>query len=111
MNKQELGKLGEDAAAAYLERQQYRILCRNYRCRAGEIDLIAARDRVLHFVEVKTRIGSLYGHPAESITEAKRRRMQAAAKTYLSANRWVPGMPKQVQFDAVEIEITHLENI
>lgn len=111
MNKQQLGKLGEDAAAAYLEQQQYRILCRNYRCRAGEIDLIAAKGRVLHFVEVKTRSGSLYGHPAESITGEKRRRMRVAAKTYLCANRWVPGMPQQVQFDAMEIEITHIENI
>ena len=49
----------------------YRILHRNFRCRAGEIDLVALKGRILHFIEVKTRQGDSYGHPAESITPKK----------------------------------------
>lgn len=111
VNKQELGKLGETVAANYLEQRHYHILERNYRCKLGEIDLIAIKDDKLHFVEVKTRSGTLYGHPAESITRKKRNHMENAAKVFLSSNRWMPGMPQKVQFDAIEVEVTHIENI
>lgn len=111
MNKQDLGRLGETVAASYLEQQQYHIVERNFRCRAGEIDLVAIKDERLHFIEVKTRSGGLYGHPAESITWKKRKHMEDAAKIFLSANRWIPGMPKQVQFDAIEVEIAHIQGI
>ena len=64
MTNQQLGRIGEDTAKAFLECKGYRILHRNFRCRAGEIDLVALKGRILHFIEVKTRQGDSYGHPA-----------------------------------------------
>lgn len=61
--RQRLGKKGEDAACAYLERKGYVICRRNYRCRYGEIDIIAAKSGELSFVEVKTRRNLNFGCP------------------------------------------------
>jgi putative endonuclease len=79
-----LGAAGERLAAQLLERQGYRILERNWRCRYGELDLVAADGPELVFVEVKTRRGARLGSPEEAITGAKRRRLIAAAQTYLA---------------------------
>jgi putative endonuclease len=81
------GRSEEDFAAAFLERQGLRILERNYRCRFGEIDLVAAADAVLVFVEVRARRSDEFGGAAASITAAKRRRVVAAARHYLTARR------------------------
>lgn len=110
MNKQQLGKLGEDVAQQYLEKKGYRILCRNFRCRAGEIDIIASKGNSLHFIEVKTRQTDQFGHPAESITGKKKSHMKAAAYSYLSMGPGA-GLHYEIQLDAVEIEINHIENI
>ncbi len=111
MTNQQLGKLGEDAAKDFLEHNGYRILCRNFRCRSGEIDIVALKGQILHFVEVKTRQGDLFGHPAESITPRKLGNMKAAACGYLAAARGQKRLFGQIQFDAIEIEINHIENI
>lgn len=111
MNNQQLGKLGEDTAQQYLLHKGYRILCRNYRCRAGEIDIVASKGDTLHFIEVKARQGDLFGHPADSITRKKLGNMKAAACSYLSAMKSRMKKTQQIQFDAVEIEINHIENI
>ncbi len=55
MDRQELGRFGENAVAYYLEKKGYRILKRNYRVKGGELDIIAEKDGVVAFVEVKTR--------------------------------------------------------
>ncbi|MCB6992322.1 YraN family protein [bacterium 210820-DFI.6.37] len=110
MNNQQLGKLGENAAEEYLLRKGYCILCRNFRCRAGEIDIVASKGEVLHFIEVKTRQSDLFGHPADSVTRKKLGCMKAAARGYLAATKgWAE--KRQLQFDVVEIEINHIENI
>lgn len=111
MNQQQFGKLGEDMARQYLEQKGYRILCRNFRARGGEIDIIASKGEGLRFIEVKTRQGGLFGRPAESVTKQKKTRIRSAASCYLS--EW-PGSlweNAQMQMDVVEIEINHLENI
>ena len=78
-----LGDWGEDAVGRFLENRGYQILDRKYRCRWGEIDLVARDGKDLVFVEVRTRRSKLYGTPQESITEAKVGRMVATCEDYL----------------------------
>ena len=80
-----LGKEGEDRACAYLETCGYRIVERNFRCRSGEIDIVAAEERggIICFVEVKTRRGCAFGLPKEAVDRRKQRKLCAAAKYYI----------------------------
>jgi putative endonuclease len=78
-----VGAHGEAAASEHLEAIGYRILARNYRCRFGEIDIIAADGEVLVFVEVKTRSPSRYGLPRDAVTAAKRRKFARTASHYM----------------------------
>lgn len=78
-----LGARGEALAARRLKRLGYRILERNYRCAAGEIDLIAIDGDVLVFVEVKTRSTADYADPAESVGRSKQAKLRRAARHYL----------------------------
>ena len=79
------GDRGEAAVAAALERRGYRVLERQYRCRWGEIDLIALDpEGILCFVEVKSRAASAIAAPRESVTPAKQRRLRSAASWYLA---------------------------
>jgi putative endonuclease len=79
----ELGKLGEDLANDYLAQRGYSILHRNWRYGRYEIDIIAQKGRVLHFVEVKTRASNVYGFPEENVTRKKIRRLLLAADEFL----------------------------
>lgn len=81
--RQRLGQMGERLAAATLEKRGYRILERNFRCRYGEIDLIAEESQDLVFVEVKTRRGTVCGLPEEAITSRKALKLQVVASHYL----------------------------
>jgi putative endonuclease len=78
------GVPAESLAAAFLEHQGLKIRERNYRCRFGEIDLVAASGATLVFVEVRARESEAFGGAAASITAAKRRRLIAAARHYLA---------------------------
>lgn len=78
-----LGRRGEALAAEHLERLGYEIVARNYRCAAGELDLITRKDGTWVFVEVRTRRGRSRGTPEASITVRKRQHLIAAARTYL----------------------------
>lgn len=91
------GRKAEDAALNFLQRQGMRLLERNYRCRFGEIDLVMRDGRATVFVEVRMRASSAFGGAIESITAAKRTRLLAAARHYLSAHARLP----QCRFDAV----------
>lgn len=79
-----LGRRGEELAAQELRRQGYEIVERNWRCPAGEVDIVARRGAVWAFVEVRTRRGEAFGTPEESITPQKRARMQAVAERYMA---------------------------
>lgn len=81
--RQGLGRTGERLAAEALISQGYRIRERNFRCRYGEIDIIAEDGHDLVFVEVKTRRGSAYGLPEEAITARKRQKIREVANYYL----------------------------
>ena len=78
--------LGEDIAAAHLGEQGYQILARNWRCPAGELDIVAREGETLAFVEVRARRGDRYGTPEESITPAKQAKLVELAQTYLQEN-------------------------
>lgn len=81
--RKKLGAWGENLAARYLEAHGYTILVRGWRCRAGEIDLIAQHDDMLVFVEVRTRRGDQHGTAEESITPSKAARLIELANEYL----------------------------
>ena len=79
-----LGRRGEELALAELSQGGYESVARNWRCRAGEVDIIALCDGVYHFFEVRTRRGIEFGAPEESLTPAKQQRMIDVALTYLA---------------------------
>lgn len=85
--RRDLGAAGEAAAADFLSRQGYTILERNYRCPAGEVDLVALERGTLVFVEVKTRRRNDFGSPFEAVDARKQRRMERAAVHYISHRR------------------------
>lgn len=101
MGRQRTGREGEEAAAAYLGARGYRIIERNLRFRAGEIDLVAEESGFLVFVEVKTRRGSTFGSAAEAVTAEKRRRLVLLAGLYLARR---VGTPPPCRFDVVTVE-------
>jgi putative endonuclease len=84
-----VGSLGEEIAANYLTARGFRILERNFRCKGGEVDIIARDpgDKSLVFIEVKTRRGLTYGVPQLAVTPFKQRQISKAALTWLSKNR------------------------
>ena len=97
-----LGAHGEDLAVQYLTDIGMQIVCRNWRCRYGEIDVIALDDRTIVVVEVKTRSGRGYGGPIEAVTWDKQRRLRRLATLWLAeqGGPWV-----DVRFDVVAIVI------
>lgn len=100
--RQRLGCAGEEAAIRYLQAQGYRILERNYRCRYGEVDLIARDGAVLAFIEVKTRRSHAFGSPALAVTLRKQRHIIKVSQLYLARQ----GETRQVcRFDVVTVEM------
>ncbi|MCI8444425.1 MAG: YraN family protein [Clostridia bacterium] len=104
--KQERGKNGENLACQYLQRNQYTIIDRNFRCRRGEIDIIACdiRKKELVFFEVKTRSSLKYGRPSETIRKVKRNRIFTVAKYYQYQNK-IRKIP--IRFDVIEVLLTN----
>ena len=82
----ELGSLGEHIAATYLTDVGVRVLDRNWRCREGELDIVAREADALVFCEVKTRRGIGFGHPVEAVTASKQRRLRTLAQRWLAAH-------------------------
>jgi putative endonuclease len=114
--RQQIGSWGEGVAVEHLSAHGYTILARNVRTPHGEIDIVAQREDLLVFVEVKTRTSSRFAYPEDSVTSRKQAHMLAAAEHYLqehtdSGDAW--------QFDVIAIEgnpgrpprITHFENV
>lgn len=94
------GRKGEDLAADFLASRGCRLVERNFRCAAGEIDLIVRDGEALVFVEVKSRCGSRFGLPQESVSIAKQRRLTRLALWYLREKRF-EGHP--ARFDVVAV--------
>ena len=105
MNRQMLGRLGEDTAAEFLIRDGYRIIERNFSCKLGEIDIIAVKGDTLVFAEVKTRLSEMFGRPAESVDARKQEHIKRTAQLYLSMRKM---HPMRISFDVIEVEINHI---
>jgi putative endonuclease len=97
------GAAAEALAAEFLQGRGLKIVARNYRCRGGEIDLIASDGDTLIFVEVRLRSDAAFGGAAESITAAKKKRLTFAAAHYLSRLSQMSQMSKEppCRFDAI----------
>lgn len=102
MRRKSLGFLGEEIAEDFLTERGYKILERNYRCREGEIDIVAEKGKEVVFVEVRTRRGKEYGIPEETITERKKEKLKAAALHYLATH---PQLPSSWRIDVIAIEL------
>lgn len=110
----ELGKRGEEIACRYLEKKGYRVLEQNWHFKRKEIDLIAIRNGILVFAEVKTRIGDRHGFPEESVNWRKQKFLQSASAAYLGRMNY----EEEIRFDIVSItfkpdgsyEIYHIED-
>jgi putative endonuclease len=101
----ETGKEGEDKAAAYLKEKGYEILVRNYRHRHSEIDIIAKKDKMLLFIEVKTRTNVSFGMPEEFVDYAKAKLIMRAAEHYIFDTDW----QFDIRFDIVAVVINQNE--
>ena len=84
-DKRKLGDLGEQIAVQYLREKGYPILERNYISKLGEIDIIAAINKDIYFIEVKTRTRNDYGLPQEAVNQAKQRKIIKTAIAYLKS--------------------------
>lgn len=107
---------GEELATNYLKKKGYKIVERNFRKGYGEIDIIAIKDNVLVFVEVKTKTSNYKGTPLEQIHYYKLQHLIKTAQFYKTLN---PKYPEQMRIDAVSVlltdannpQIEHVENI
>lgn len=99
MNNQLTGRKGEDIAVQYLKNHGFLVLERNWRSGRCEIDIIASRGNLLHFVEVKTRSGLRFGYPEASISRVKMKHLRLAAAAFQYKHpKW-----KYIQFDALSV--------
>ena len=95
------GNQGEALAAIYLTQNGYRVLHQNWRHARWEVDIIAEKDGILHFVEVKTRRTKKFGHPEENVDKKKIQNLINAAEEFLYQHpQW-----KRIQFDILAITI------
>ncbi|MCL2003299.1 MAG: YraN family protein [Oscillospiraceae bacterium] len=111
------GGRGEQIALQYLVKKGYRLLQSNYNAPCGEIDLIVYDDKYLVFVEVRMRASREYGHPLETVTPAKQKKIRKTVEHFLIKNRRSTLQPRidVVAIDAPgggfeEVRIEHIEN-
>ena len=103
MKRKELGNTGEKLARDFLKKKGYKIRETNFRCREGEIDIIAQQKDCLVFVEVRTKTSTGFGSPEESVTFAKKEKLIASALTYLNNHKDLPESWR-IDFIAVELD-------
>lgn len=114
-SRQRLGQSGEETVVRYLEKNGYTVLSKNYRCKIGEIDIIARDGADLVFIEVKTRSGLGYGSPAAAVTIRKQRQITRAAQWYLAEQQL---FDTPARFDVISVlcgeaslqQIDHINN-
>ncbi len=111
MNTTLTGREGEAKAADYLRRKKYEVIGANYRCRFGELDLIAKKRELVIFVEVKLRKNDRFGAAADAVTFSKQDKLRKTAAFWLAAH----DCDAPTRFDVIEIytdtgRINHIEN-
>ena len=97
----EKGKSGVELATAYLAKNEFQLLCCNWRFSRYEIDIVAVKNEVIHFIEVKTRHSDMFGFPEESVSGKKFNNLRKAADAFISRFKEV----KKIQFDILSIRI------
>jgi putative endonuclease len=97
----EIGRYGEQLAAAFLEKKGFQVLVRNYRASYTEIDLIVKRGDWIIFVEVKTRTSMAFGEPEQAVSKLKARHIFRAAEHYIFSTNW----QGHVRFDVVSVKL------
>lgn len=102
MKRRETGILGENLACEFLGNNGYRIIERNFRCPGGEADIIAQRQDMLVFVEVRTKCSRQFGSPEESITPTKMDHMRNVAAYYWQSHN---NLPESWRIDVIAIEM------
>jgi putative endonuclease len=113
-NRKRTGQQGEEIAADFLIKRGHRLVARNWRCQTGELDIVTLHGNTLVFVEVRTRRGSRFGAPEESITPAKQARLINLAHAFLQASA-PPHQAWRIDVVAVVLrsgpaQVNHLEN-
>jgi len=98
--KDDLGRAGEDRAAEHVRALGWRLLARNWRCREGELDIVAADADEIVVLEVKTRRGEGFGHPLDAVDERKRRRLWRLAAAWVHAHP-EEGRGRTLRIDAI----------
>jgi putative endonuclease len=101
-DRSQIGSAAEGRAASVLEQAGFTVLERNYRCRAGELDIVARRDRLLVIAEVRLRTSTSFGGAGASITAAKRARIIRATRYLLRCRRALAAL--DVRFDALLLD-------
>ena len=102
MKRKATGMIGEKMAAGYLVRQGYEIVETNYRCKEGEVDIIANDGEFLVFIEVRTKNNRAFGSPEESVTARKKEHLKNVAARYQETHG---GLPLQWRIDFVAVEL------
>jgi putative endonuclease len=103
----DIGALGEEISESYLKNLGYRILDKNFRCKCGEIDLIAVNRGYICFIEVKTRYGVTFGMPSESVVYSKQRKIYNTAQVYIMKKNIVNS---NFRFDVIEVILNNNNN-
>lgn len=102
MKRKDIGALGEKLAGNFLTRRGFQILETNYRCKEGEMDIIARDSECLVFVEVRTKTNRNFGIPEESITAVKKKRLMSVAHRYQETHN---DLPSSWRIDVIAIEL------
>lgn len=100
VNKKTVGSVGEKIAAQYLSKKGYKILEKNFKCKIGEIDLIALYKNQIVFVEVKTRTSVNFGLPSEAVDFHKQQKIVKIAQVYIASSNFKQYQPR---FDVIEV--------
>lgn len=109
MNTRKIGGINEEKSVIYLKQNSFQVIRQNYRCKAGEIDIIAVKENILRFIEVKYRKNDLYGTPLEAITTQKQKKIMRAASWFLMENPQFQNM--QCSFDVMAVTDNQIEYI
>lgn len=96
----DIGFYGEDVSVDFLRNEGYKILEKNFNCSSGEIDIIALKNNILSFIEVKSRFTTSFGNPKESVTCYKQHRIINSAKYYLHHKKLYD---YYIRFDVIEV--------
>jgi putative endonuclease len=107
MDRQQIGRAAEDAAVAFLESHGLAVLLRNFRRRAGELDVVARERDTLVIVEVRTRSGELFGGAGASVDFRKQAKLRRAAAQLLQQRKDLAAL--RVRFDVIAIDSKGIE--